>query len=103
METLHRLHTLDPRDFYDLPMPVQMAHMAHVKNLLTEAYSGEHGAPKSQPIDAIDLMRSQAAFKHAPPSQQVIENARMVLAVPGLPDLLVRDARETLQRAGLDA
>lgn len=112
METMHRLHIADPAEFWRLPPAWQARHISHVYNDITGAYMSdlkpipdydEKGRPKKPTIDAADLMRSQLEFKTAPPSQTVIDNARMLLNVPGLHPLLIRDAQETLRRAGLDA
>ena len=106
METLHSLKIADPRVFYALPSEVQMMHMAHVSNTLRGAYMGDGSSDGSKPkktIDAQDLMASIADHHHAPPSPSVIEHARWILSVPGLAASLYRDARQTLERAGVEA
>lgn len=112
METMHRLRIIDPADWWRLSEATRLRHLAHVRNEIQGAYMSDmrpmpdmddKGRVKRKPADAQDLMSSQLAFKHAPPSQQVIDNARMLLNVPGIHPLLRRDAEETLHRAGLTA
>ena len=113
METLHSLQIADPAVFYRLPYPVQVRHLAHVRNNLGARYSppvrrGRGHAPGSAPrkrghIDMMALMDDIHSHRHDPPSPRAVEAARLVLrAGDGLPALLTRDARETLRRAGGD-
>ncbi len=110
METCHRLKILDDRDFYALPLRMQFRHLSHVRNDLQGAYVSdmrplpdldENGRRVKKSIDTQELMASIARQHHAPPSQQVIDNARLMLSLDGVPDIIKRDARQTLERAGV--
>lgn len=110
METLHRLHILDEQRFFALRPSTQLRHLSHVRNDIQGAYVSDlrplpdlddNGKRVKKPIDTQELMASIARQHHAPPSEQVIENARWMLSLDGIPDIIKRDARQTLERAGV--
>jgi hypothetical protein len=111
METLHSLQIADPAVFYRLPYPVQVQHLAHVRNRLGARYAGPVRQGRVRPtgtasrkrgqIDMMALMQDIHRHRHDPPSPRAVEAARLVLrAGDGLPAPIIRDARETLRRAG---
>ena len=111
IETMQRLKIARRADFYALPEGDQRAHLAHARNEGLGLYVSDvkplpdfevssTQADGSKPVDAIELMASIVAHKHDPPTQAQVDNARMLLGVPGLPEVFTRGARETLELAG---
>lgn len=110
IETMHRLHIADPRDFWALPAEWQARHLAHVRNDLGGVYAGSGAAPSaSSPATpprrggATDMMAVfEAIERHRtePPSPRAIQYARQVLSLNGAPPQLVADAQATLRAAG---
>ena len=110
IETMHRLHIADPRDFWALPPSWQARHLAHVRNDLGGVYAGggaaseaSRPAPPPRRGGATDMMAVfEAIERHRtePPSPRAVEYARQVLSLNGAPPQLVADAQATLRAAG---
>lgn len=110
LETMHRLHIADPRDFWALPPAWQARHLAHVRNDLGGVYAGggaaseaSRPAPPPRRGGATDMMAVfEAIERHRtePPSAGAVKYARQVLSLNGVPEQLVADAQATLRAAG---
>ena len=110
IETMHRLHIADPRDFWALPPAWQARHLAHVRNDLGGVYAGGGAAtsassPAPPPrrggaTDMIAVFEAIERHRSEPPSPRAVKYARQVLSLTGAPAQLVADAEATLRAAG---
>jgi hypothetical protein len=110
VETMHRLHIVDPAVLYRLPPEIQAMHLAHVRNDIGGRYNGSDPPAQTPPAthqhrprgtDMMAVFKAIADHRSAPPSEKALRYARQVLSIPSAPAALRADAQATLDAAGV--
>ena len=111
VETMHRLHIVDPAVLYRLPPEIQAMHLAHVRNSIGGRYNGSDSTDAQTPpathqhrprgTDMMAVFKAIADHRSAPPSERAVQYARQVLSIPSAPAALRADAQATLDAAGV--
>ena len=106
METLHRTGQVDPDALLMLPDATVRLHLAHTMNHMTGRYDPELPSKLKGEADAKTKANRARLIKehhdaraHGPTSGDIADAKRM-LEIPGMSEVVKRAAMQTLQQAG---